>query len=202
MSNTIGIFGGTFSPPHLGHIHAAKAFVCALKLEKLLVIPSFIPPQKEVTSPVSGEDRLAMCKLAFSDLPCAEVSDIELLRQGKSYTVDTLKQLKNMYPNANLAFLMGTDMMLTLDQWYAPDEVFALCDLYCVRRETDATLDEDITAKNEEYLKRFGKRVNFISVPSYEISSTEVRESIAEGREIESLPSNVARYIESRGLYR
>ncbi len=201
MSKIIGVYGGTFSPPHKGHLSAAKKFVQTIKPEKLLIVPSFIPPHKEVCQPVSCEDRVAMCRIAFAEIENAEVCEIEIQRKGKSYTVETLRALSQAYEGYQIAFLIGTDMMLTLDKWYLPEEIFALCDMYCVRREEDSALDAQIQEKNREYLAKYGKMVQFIDAPVLDISSSEIRLCIAKGSGNGYLPPDVQAYIQKRGLY-
>ena len=120
----IGIYGGTFNPPHLGHLTAAKAAFELLRLDRLLLIPASQPPHKALPagSP-SAEQRLALTRLAAEQLELGdrvEVLDIELRRQGKSYTVDTLEELRRQYPGAELWLLMGTDMFLTFQAWREP----------------------------------------------------------------------------------
>ena len=121
----IGIFGGTFSPPHNGHLQAAKAFMEQMWLDILYVIPTALPPHKEMEIPVSAQHRLEMCRLAFSGMEGVYVSDMEIQRGGKSYTVETLRELTG--EDRRLFFLCGTDMMLTLDRWREPEEIFKLC---------------------------------------------------------------------------
>ena len=117
----ICIYGGTFDPPHIGHMHACREFLNAFTVDKMYVIPTSTPPHKIRSSTVSGEDRLDMCKLAFSEIsPLIEISDVELKREGKSYTADTINEIKALGYN-DLYFLCGTDMLLTLDTWYNPN---------------------------------------------------------------------------------
>lgn len=199
MSERIGIYGGSFSPPHRGHISAVKGFSEAIKPDKLLIIPTYEPPHKVLADGVSALDRLAMCRLAFSDIPRVEVSDMEILREGKSYTSDTLRALAA--PNRELAFLIGTDMMLTLDAWHEPEVIFSLADLYCVRRESDADMTLAIARKNAIYNEKFGKTVRILDTPIQEVSSTEIRESLSRGETPEYLTPSVLTYIRERGLY-
>ena len=117
----IGIYGGTFNPPHLGHIGAARCAAAALGLDRLLVIPDRIAPHKQlpVDSP-TPEQRLEMVRLSFGGEPNVEVSDLELKREGVSYTYQTVEQLKEMYPEAKLYLMMGTDMFTSFHQWRNP----------------------------------------------------------------------------------
>ena len=120
----IGIYGGTFNPPHAGHIQAAKQAVTALKLDKLVIVPTSIAPHKAIPehSPTPRQ-RLEMLRIAAADCPKAEVSDIELNRGGVSYTFQTVSELKERYPDAELILLMGSDMFLCFDQWKQPDDI-------------------------------------------------------------------------------
>ena len=197
----IGIYGGTFSPVHLGHVAAAKAFMEQMWLDILYVIPTGVTPHKAMKGDASAKDRLEMCRLAFADMDGVIVSDLEMRREGKSYTVDTLRELYD--PNGRLFLLMGTDMLLTLDQWREPEEIFKLCYPVYIRREEDAALDGRIVEKITSYQERFGKVVRRIVAPAIELSSSDVRHTIAEGGSIDSMVSApVARYIEANHLYR
>ena len=196
-----GIYGGTFSPPHIGHISAARAFAEQMGLDELLIIPALLPPHKTIDYEDHPEKRFRMCELAFGDLKCAEISDIELRREGKSYTVDTLRELSA--PDRRLFLLMGTDMMLTLDQWRESDEIFKLCYPIYARRENDPIIEAQIVKKNQEYLEKHGKIVRRLMINTMELASTNVRELVEKGEPYEHLvPESVAAYIEKRGLYR
>ena len=200
----IGIYGGTFSPVHCGHVLAARIFAQEMKLDKLLIIPAFEPPHKEMSTPVSAELRLEMCSLAFEDLDCAEISDVEISRGGRSYTVDTLTALREKYPHDELILLVGTDMILTFDLWYRYTDILSLCSLVYVRRETDRELDEKISEKISSLEKQSGRKIRHIKVDPVEISSTELRFMIGRGDSAgmkKYLPERVMEYIISRGLY-
>ena len=121
----IGIFGGTFSPVHNGHVSAAKSFMEQMWLDILFIIPTGNTPHKDMSDGATSYDRLRMCEAAFSGIDGVIVSDMEIRREGKSYTVDTLRQLYD--PENRLFLLCGTDMMLTLDKWREADEIFKLC---------------------------------------------------------------------------
>ena len=113
----IGIFGGTFNPVHNGHVLLARHYVQALGLQKLLVIPAKTPPHKLAPELAAEQLRLQMCALAFADLPQAQVSDLEICRPGKSYTIDTVYKLRQLYPQAQLYLLVGSDMFLSFTKW-------------------------------------------------------------------------------------
>ena len=131
----IGIFGGSFNPPHAGHVQAAAAARQALGLERVLLIPAAIPPHKAL--PAGSPDaatRLTLTRLAVQALPWAEVSDMELRRSGPSYTVDTLRALRGQYPADELVLLVGTDMFLSLHEWFQAEEICRLAHIACVSR--------------------------------------------------------------------
>lgn len=196
----IGIYGGTFSPPHLGHVHAAKVFLQQIKPDKLLIIPTCMPPHKIRNEATSAEDRLEMCHLAFSFSDAIEISDIEIVRQGKSYTVDTLRQLSRV--DRELYFLCGTDMFLTMDLWREPQAIFSLCTVVCVQRERDEDVAARLRKKSMEYGERYGAKTIVLHADAYEASSTEIREDTEQGEiRAEKLSPEVAAYIRERGLY-
>lgn len=196
----IGIYGGTFSPPHNGHVAAAKAFMEQMWLDFLYVIPTGTPPHKEMSVSVDAAHRLEMCRLAFADVEGVYVSDVEMRRQGRSYTVDTLRELAG--EDRRLFLLCGTDMMLTLDQWRAPEEIFKLSYPVYIRREKDAILDKKIVQKIADYNQKYGKVVRRIVTEPIEISSSLVRERLRNGEEVSHLiPTSVEKYIRDNHLY-
>ena len=196
----IGIYGGTFSPPHNGHIAAAKAFMEQMWLDFLYVIPTATPPHKEMDVPVDAKHRLEMCRLAFSDVEGVYVSDVEIQRGGRSYTVDTLRELSG--EDRRLFLLCGTDMMLTLGNWREPEEIFKLSYPVYIRREKDAIIDKQIVQKIAEYNEKYGKVVRRIVTEPIELSSNLVRERIKNGEEVSHLiPAAVEKYIRDNHLY-
>ena len=196
----IGIYGGTFSPPHVGHVAAAKAFMEQMKLDILYVIPAGLPPHKQVAADDDPRHRLRMCELAFANVDGVIVSDCEIRRSGKSYTVDTLREFYS--PEHRLFLLCGTDMMLTLDTWRQPEEIFRLCYPIYIRREEDRDLDAKIIAKIGEYQEKFGAIVRRVVMSPIVLSSTEVRTAVKQGASIDGMVSpEVAAYIRANGLY-
>jgi nicotinate-nucleotide adenylyltransferase len=196
----IGIYGGTFSPPHNGHIAAAKAFMEQMWLDILYVIPAATPPHKQMTCAISPEDRLNMCRLAFSEMEGVYVSDMEIKRGGKSYTVDTLRELTG--EDRRLFLLLGTDMMLSLDEWYRPDEIFRLSYPVYIRREKDAILDQRIVQTIADYNEKYGKVVRRIVTEPLVISSSEIRRRFEAQESVEGLlPPSVEKYIRDKHLY-
>ena len=197
----VGIFGGTFSPPHKGHTAAALAFKTQMRLDKLLIIPTLIPPHKYFGGEASCEERLEMCRLAFCDLSDTEISDIEIKRGGKSYTYLTLRELSRS--GDELYFLCGTDMILTFDLWKRFEEIFSLAHVCYVRRENNDAKHSEIEEKTRQFSENYSAKISEISVDAIEISSTELRELIKSGLDTsEFLDERVREFIDNRGLYR
>lgn len=196
----LGIYGGTFSPPHKGHTEAAKAFCRQMKLDKLLIIPTNLPPHKELLGEASPEDRLNMCRIAFSSVENAEISDMEIRRGGRSYTYLTLEELAKS--GDDLYLLCGTDMILTFDMWRNFQRIFDLATICYVRRECDTDVGEQIAYKVSEYREKYSARVEKIEHDVVEISSTEIRSAILSGTATEFLDASTLRYVEDGGLYK
>jgi len=202
----IGIYGGTFNPPHLGHVTAARAVFELLQLDRLLLIPAGLPPHKAMPagSP-STEQRLEMTRLAAEQTGLGknvEVLDMELRRAGKSYTADTLAELKAQYPEDELWLLMGTDMFLTLQAWKSPEKILALAGIAAFGRTEADT--EELFAVQREYLQKTypGCRVFTLTIPGViDISSTELRDQLRKGEDTQLLPPAVYGYILRQGLY-
>ena len=194
----LGIFGGTFNPPHNGHVSAAANFVEQMKLDELLIVPTFIPPHKQYHSSVTCEERLRMCELAFSTVKGAKVSDIEIKRGGASYTYITLRELSA--DDVELYFLCGTDMILSMDTWRNPEEIFALAKICYVRRENDSDNSDKINGKCQEYRAKFGAEIHQICGEVVDISSSSIREMTPDLHSY--LPDAVYEYITEMGLYK
>lgn len=199
----LGIYGGTFSPPHYGHIHAALSFFKEIQLDRMLIMPTNIPPHK-AESAISAADRLEMTRLAFADLPRFGekifVDDYEVTKVGKSYTAETLTHFAAA--DQELYFLCGTDMFLTLGNWYRPDVICSMATIVLMRRESDCALDDAIVHAEKDLESRFGARILQIRIPPIEVSSSEIRQKIAEGQDVSGcLPDGVLRYIEEKKLY-
>ncbi|MEY8404705.1 nicotinate (nicotinamide) nucleotide adenylyltransferase [Oscillospiraceae bacterium 44-34] len=202
----IGIFGGTFNPPHLGHLAAARAAIESLELDKLLIVPAAVPPHKELPQGTPApEHRLAMSeKMADALLMpgTVEVSTIELERPGKSYTADTLAALRKQYPDARMWLLMGTDMFATFHQWHDPSSILAQAGLCAFGRSErdDKALFATLAEELEETLPE--AKITVITLPELvEISSTELRELLAKGKGGDFLLPAVYGYILMNGLY-
>ena len=196
----IGIFGGTFNPPHIGHIQAAQQAITALGLSRLLLIPDRIAPHKQLpeNSP-TPEQRLDMLRIAAADCPQIQVSDIELCREGVSYTVETVTALKKLYPRAELVLLMGTDMFLSFDSWKNARKILKNTTLgaFCRGEKNEQTA---IKEKRSE-LQRQGAKVELVKNDVIPISSTQMRRLLAFHCADAFLPAGVGDYIRENGLY-
>ena len=199
----IGIYGGTFDPPHWGHITAARAAMEQLGLDKLVLIPDRVPPHKALPEgSASPEQRLEMAALATAELgKRAEVSDRELRRDGPSYTSDTLAELRREHPEDALWLLMGSDMFLSLQTWHAPERIMELARIAPFSRE--AADESAAFATQKARLERaYGAQIQIVQNPEvWELSSTEVRAALAAGRGSDLLPPAVYGYVLREHLY-
>ncbi len=200
----VGIFGGTFSPPHIGHISAAKAFLNEIKLDTLLVIPTFIPPHKEMHK-IDPSHRLNMTRLAFSGEEgfngSVTVSDYELKKQGVSYTFQTLEHFSA--PDTRLFFLCGTDMFLTLDEWKNPARIFELSTIVLALREDITPQTSGKIARAKKYFEeKYSAEIIILENSPIEISSSELRDALALGKDTHKyLTPDVYDYIKENKLY-
>ena len=193
-----GILGGTFNPPHYGHLHAAKQVKQALNLDKVLFVPTNLPPHKKMPKgSANTRQRCDMIKLMLDGLDWAELSMIEIERGGSSYTIDTLRELNDKKIYGELFFLMGTDMLMTLDTgWREPEEICKLCTLAVVARGLG---EQTILKKKAQFLKeKYNAKISLINSDVIEISSTEIRN----GQKLsEMLPKTVLDHIRKNRLY-
>lgn len=193
----IGIYGGSFSPPHNGHISAARQFMDALSLDELLIMPSHISPHKVTDPTLTSRHRYDMAKIAFKDLPRVTVSDYEIQKGDISYTANTLSHFSN---EGELYFLCGTDMFLTLSRWYRPDIIFENATIVLASRENGK--EQEIIAAKKAYEKDFGARIIILNNEVLEISSTEVRQALKQGNDVSRyLSQDVEVYIREHNLY-
>ncbi len=196
----IGIYGGTFNPPHIGHLRAAIGAVRSLGLDKLLVIPDRIAPHKELPEgSASPEQRLEMLRIAFQNAPEIEVSDIELCRDGVSYTVDTVTQLREQYPEDELILLMGTDMFLSFHQWREPERILAQAALGVFYRGEKG--EKPAIEEKKAEMEAAGHRVYLVQNEIVDISSTNLRRMLIFQCANSFLPDGVGAYIREQGLY-
>ena len=202
----IGVYGGTFNPPHLGHLTAARSVFELLNLDLLLLIPAGLPPHKELPagSPTAVQ-RLEMTRLAGEQLGLGDkvrTLDIELERGGRSFTSDTLAQLREQYPDSELWLLMGTDMFLTLQTWHEPEKILSLAGVAAFGRTEEDT--EELFSAQRDYLYRtYPQARSFtLTIPGViDVSSTELREKLAKGQGGNLLAPAVYGYILREGLY-
>lgn len=188
----IGIFGGAFDPPHLGHLIAAQYAAEQLSLDKVIFVPSGSHPVKSAHIVATADQRYAMTKLAISGNTQFDVSDIEIRKKDISYSVDTLEYFYSLYPNDSLSFLIGKDNVDGFSKWKCPGRIIELA--------TVVVLDRDVVPpKNED---EFSKRFLYLDSPTIEISSTEIRKRIKEGKNVRYLIRNgVELFIDMTGVY-
>lgn len=196
----IGIFGGTFDPPHLGHLILAAEACHQLDLDKLLFVLTSDPPHKQDHLISPYPDRLAMLEAAIADNPAFELSRIEVDRPGPHYTVDTMHLLKKELPDDTLIYLMGGDSLRDLPTiWHKPREFIAACDVLGVMRRPQDQIDMESL---EVELPGVSAKVEFMNAPLLEISARQIRRRVAEGRPYRYyLPEAVYQIIQEKKLY-
>ena len=196
---TIGIFGGTFDPPHLGHLILAAEARAQLGLERLLWVLTPDPPHKQDQSIAPLDHRLEMVKLAIANDPQFEISSVELTRPGPHYALDTVLILAGQNPGMNLVYLMGGDSLSDLPHWHHPADFVSACHLIGVMRRPGDTVE---LAALEKSLPGLRSKVRFVEAPLLDIAAREIRRRIAEGRPFRYfLPERVYEYIDEHGLY-
>ena len=184
----VGILGGTFNPVHLAHLITADQVGRSLGLEKVYLMPSNQPPHVDEKKTLPAHHRVAMLELAVEDNPLLAVETIELEREGKSYTYETIKLLKERHPDTDYFFIIGGDMVEYLPKWYKIDELMELVNFVAVKRPG--------------YIQESPYPIIWIDTPLLEISSTNLRKKIAQGCSVNYfLPANVIHYIQEKGLY-
>jgi nicotinate-nucleotide adenylyltransferase len=196
----IAIMGGTFDPVHNGHIKAVEEVISHLSPELVLAIPNNIPPHKVKLSGAGTSDRFEMLRLAFLNFEQVKVSDIELRRKGKSYTIDTLTELRRIYPISKFYLILGTDMLLTFEKWYRFKDILHSCTLVAMPR-----LQDDVEAIRKEAVRlneKYQADVLIIPINPVEVSSTTVRRLAKQNEDLTShVPLLVADYIKKTKLY-
>lgn len=198
----IGIFGGTFNPPHLGHKHLAEEVKAKAELDKIIIIPANTPPHKVSKELADGFHRMKMCELLFNE-DFYEISDLEIKRQGKSYTVDTVSELKKLYPEDELFLIIGTDMLMTFDKWYRYEDILRDVRL-CVSVRDDDTTVSDLSAFAKDVLKLDSEKGEIIiaDVEPWICSSTDVRLQLSLGLDAtDMISTDVFNYARLNLLY-
>lgn len=195
-----GIFGGSFNPIHYGHLMICEYIKDEMGLDKVIFIPTGNPPHKDLE--VSAKDRYEMVRLAISPNPDFEISDIEATRVKMSYTVDTIRELKKIYREEKLYFLIGLDSIFQLKTWMKIGDLSKEIEFVVALRPGYINKDE-INREIDFLRENFGTKVNLINTPLYEISSTDLRDRIREGKSLRYLiPKKVLDYIEESGFYK
>ena len=209
----LGLLGGTFNPIHLAHLRIAEEAREAAGLDQVLFIPAADPPHKPLAGDVSFELRFQMVQQAIADHPCFAVSDIEARRGGKSYTVETLTQLRQERPDDRLYFIIGSDSYLELGLWHRYQELFELASLIVLERpdrliesplqQLPESVRSNFSQKQQDLLRHSsGNSIQFVSETRLEISSSRLRELVAAGRSIRYLvPPGIETFITQKGLY-
>ncbi len=190
----IGIFGGSFNPPHFGHLIVLESVQDQLQFDRVIFVPSAQPPNKRDMALESAAARLEMTRLAVAGNPHFEVSDIEVRRTGLSYTIDTISALGELHPGADCSLIIGVDNFMEFPTWKAADEILARVQLVVMNRPG---------FQQAPGHQPYGKLARFVNVPQIGISSTDIRRRIRMGRSIRYLvPESVQNYINQRRLYR
>ncbi len=190
----IGVFGGTYNPPHMGHLVAAESVREQLCLDRVFFVPSFINPQKLESEVASGEHRLEMLRLAIGENAGLDVSDVEIRRGGLSFTVDTLEEFHRQLPAADLHFLVGVDNLPAFNSWKDPERILTLATVVAMTRPGFNAGENPLVSE---------RQMRLCVVPEIGICSTEIRERVRTGRSIRYLvPSSVAEFIRQKGIYR
>lgn len=195
----IGIFGGSFDPVHIEHVRLAEAAISSLGLDKLFIMPASTPPHKQGKRMAPAEDRLQMCRLAFAAYPQVEICDYEIQQAGTSYTYLTCRHFKEIYPDARLFWLVGTDMLRDFPTWKHPERILSDATLAVCSRAEQPDWEEKEQAV---FYRRFGKNFAVIHYTASPVSSTQIRVLAGAGMRITHLTDKkVAAYIEKNGLY-
>lgn len=194
----IGIFGGSFNPPHLGHMHLAESVHAALGLDAVWLVPSGISPHRSMAAYAPPEDRLAMCRLAAEAYPWMQVQDYELRQEGVSYTCRTVAHFVQAYPEAEFWLLVGGDMLAGFRKWHRWQDILRQVRLAAVAREPGeyAALRQCV-----QELQQYGE-ICLLNVESFSVSSTKIREMVRKKQNYPCyLPEKIVQYIQKRNLY-
>ena len=189
----IGIFGGTFNPPHLGHLIVVESVQDQLHFDKILFVPTALPPHKTDITIVSGYQRLEMTQLAIQGNSYFEISDVEIRLGGTSYSVITLNALARQYPKSNFSLIIGADNFLEIEKWKSIDEILNNADIVVMHRPGYSI---------PELRSKLYRDARFIKVPAIDISSTDIRRRVKMGKSIKYMvPEPVEKYIYNYHLY-
>lgn len=197
----VGILGGTFNPMHMGHLILAEWAADFLRLDEVWMLPSGISYQKRHADVLPGKERLHMARLAVEGNSRLRCLDLEIRREGYTYTFETLEELREAHPKARFYFILGADSLLSLERWKHPEKIFQSCALVAAVRNHISP--EELKTKREELLKRFGGEIILLPFLDLPFSSSEIRRRVADGQSIRYMvPEGVRNYIEEKGFYR
>ena len=200
IKRKIGIMGGNFNPPHLGHLMVAEYVAKELNLERVVFLPTGKISYKDSSENASPRDRFEMTRLAISENPLFDISDIESVSAEYSYTCFTLEKLKNLYKDALLYFIVGADSLDYMERWKNPQKIFELASVAVVDRQGFGV--EKCLEKAEELKAKFGADIHFVEMPKADVSSSEIRRRVAGGQSVcDMLPDIVLDYICEKKLY-
>ena len=195
----IGILGGTFSPIHYGHLLLAETAYDRFGLDKVLVMPAGDPYFKDLNKIASDDHRENMTRLAIADNHHFEFSDIELRREGNTYTVDTLVELTEAYPNDELFLIVGSDTLYSIEKWYRPEQIFQMAKLLTSCRNIER---EELNVQIDHLKEKYGAKIYNLYMPNIDISSTDIRDKVKHGMSIRYYtPDSVIKYIQDNKLY-
>lgn len=195
----IGIYGGSFDPVHNGHINAARNFMEELSLDKIIIVPAYCSPFKKGLAVTPSQHRLNMCNIAFGNTEGFEVSDVEILRSDEGYMSDTVAQIREQYPDAELFLLLGSDQLLIFQKWHAWSKITDEATVAAAARTWD---DDAAMEAAAAVLRSYGAEVIIVPIDVKELSSTDVREAVRRGDDISAMvPPGVAEYIWDNYLY-
>jgi nicotinate-nucleotide adenylyltransferase len=200
-SNKIGIMGGTFDPIHIGHLIIAEESRVNFDLDKIIFVPTGEPPHKNLKNVTSAKDRYEMTLLSIMHNPYFYISDIEIKREGLTYTIDTIKYFKKRYPKSEIFFIIGADSLINIDKWKNSEELLRESKFIVAKRVgiEYSLLEERINEINDKY----SKIVFSVTTPYIDISSTDIRKRVKNGENIKYyLPLDVEAYIKKNRLYR
>lgn len=194
----IGIFGGSFNPPHLGHLHLAESIHDALELDEVMLVPAKQPPHKSSAAYAAAEDRLAMCRLLAETRPWLRAEDYELRQEQISYSYYTVKHFSESMPDTKFWLMVGGDMLNSFDTWFRWQDILRYVSIAAVARETEES--EELMTKVEK-LRQYGEIV-FVDVESYPLSSTKIRDAVQKNTNFSCyLPEKIVQYIKQKNLY-
>lgn len=197
----IGIFGGTFNPPHNGHLYIAEQAMSLARLDKMVFVPCGNPYHKTNKNSTEAKHRYEMVRLAIQGKPNFEISDIETKFDEPSYTAKTLRRFKSIYPKDKLCFLVGGDSLMDMEGWYHPEEIFKLAEIIAAKR---GGVDSQKTVDAAEMLKKkYNAEITLIDIEPMELSASHIRETLFTNADTQkALPEKVFEYIKKTKLYK